>query len=161
MSSMTSEKAAAEFIERMGLAAEAEGMPRIAARLFAFMLIDGGPRTADEIADQLQVSRGSVSTNTRLLERRGVVERFTRPGERQHYFRLTEDPLGRKFEQLPQHVRRWQAIVIDARKALPDEMSEAKDRLAEVEDFCEFALETAESNLRAWRERRKKKAGAD
>ena len=88
---------------------------------------------------------------------RGVVERFTRPGERQHYFRLTEDPLGRKFEQLPQHVRRWQAIVIDARKALPDEMSEAKDRLAEVEDICEFALETAESNLRAWRERRRKK----
>ena len=157
---MTSNEAAAEFIERMGLAAEAEGLPRIAARLFAYMLIDGGPRTADEIAGQLQVSRGSVSTNTRLLEGRGVIERFTRPGERQQYFRLADDPLGRKFEQLPQHVRRWQAIVNDARHALPDEMTEAKDRLADVEDFCEFALEIAESNLRAWRERRKKKIGA-
>ena len=102
-----------------------------------------------------------MSTNTRLLERRGVIERFTRPGERQQYFRLTDDPLGRKFEQLPQHVRRWQEIVIAARQALPDEMSEAKDRLSEVEDFCEFAIETAESNLRAWRERRKKKTRAD
>jgi len=154
---MTSNRAAAEFIERMGLAAEAEGLPRIAARLFAYMLIDGGPRTADEIAEQLKVSRGSVSTNTRLLEGRGVIERFTRPGERQQYFRLADDPLGRKFEQLPEHVRRWQAIVVDARQALPDEMSEARARLADVEDFCEFALEIAESNLRAWRERRKKK----
>lgn len=141
----------------MGLAAEAEGLPRIAARLFALMMIDGGPCTADEIADRLKVSRGSVSTNTRLLEQRGIIERFTRPGERQHYFRLADDPYGKKFEQLPEHVRRWQAVIVDARRSLPDEMSEARERLADAEEFCEFAIEIAESNLRAWRERKKKK----
>ena len=57
-------------------------------------------------------------------------------------------------------------FVLDPKKemvtiSLPDEMSGAKDRLAEVEDFCEFALEIAESNLRAWRERRKNKTGAE
>lgn len=154
---MADEIAATEFIERMGLAAEAEGLPRIAARLFAFMLIDGGPRTADEIAERLQVSRGSVSTNTRLLERRGAIERFTKPGDRQHYFRITDDPFGRKFDQLPEHARRFRLIVADALESLPDSMIEARKRLAEAEDFCRFAVEISESNLRAWRERRKKK----
>lgn len=157
MSGMSDENAAAEFIERMGLAAEAEGLPPIAARLFAFMLIDGGPCTADEIAEKLQVSRGSVSTNTRLLEERGAIERFTRPGERQHYFRISDDPFGKKFEQLPEHMFRFRSIVKEAREALPDDMIEAKNRLADAEDFCEFAIDISESNLRAWRERRKKK----
>jgi DNA-binding transcriptional regulator GbsR (MarR family) len=155
---MSDENAAAEFVERMGLAAEAEGLPPIAARLFAFMLIDGGPCTADEIAEKLQVSRGSVSTNTRLLEERGAIERFTRPGERLHYFRISDDPFGKKFEQLPEHMFRFRSIVTEARDALPDDMMEAKKRLADAEDFCEFAIEISESNLRAWRERRKKRA---
>jgi DNA-binding transcriptional regulator GbsR (MarR family) len=158
---MSKESAAVEFIERMGLAAEAEGLPPIAARLFAFMLIEGGPCTADEIAEKLQVSRGSVSTNTRLLEGRGAIERFTRPGERQHYFRISDDPFGRKFEQLPEHMFRFRNVVAEARQSLPEDMVEAKERLAEAEEFCEFAIEISESNLRAWRERRKKKSRAE
>jgi DNA-binding transcriptional regulator GbsR (MarR family) len=154
---MSKEKVSAEFVERMGLAAEAEGLPRIAARLFALMLIDGGPRTADEIAEMLQVSRGSVSTNTRLLEARGIIERFTQPGDRVHYFRIADDPFGKKFEHFPEHVRRFRSIVADALQSLPDDMTEAKDRLMEASEFAEFAIEISESNLRAWRERRKKR----
>jgi hypothetical protein len=61
LSGMKNNKAATEFIERMGLAAEAEGLPRIAARLFAFMLIDGGPRTADDGRQVKTVPRVEIS----------------------------------------------------------------------------------------------------
>ena len=53
------------FIERLGLASQAEGMPRISGRILAYLMIAGTPCGLDELADGLHVSRASVSTNTR------------------------------------------------------------------------------------------------
>ena len=67
--------AIAKFVDRLGLAAEAEGLPRIAGRIMAFLLADGAAHNAADLAALLHVSRGSISTNTRLLERLGIIER--------------------------------------------------------------------------------------
>ncbi|RFC64099.1 MarR family transcriptional regulator [Fulvimarina endophytica] len=80
------------FIERMGDHMELEGMPRIAGRLFGLFLVDPGPISFSELAERLSISRGSISTNTRLLEGKGLIERVDVPGERQDYFRLADRP---------------------------------------------------------------------
>ena len=60
-----------DFIERMGLALESDGLPRIAGRIFGLLLVSEDARSLDDLAAELRVSKGSVSTNARLLEQRG------------------------------------------------------------------------------------------
>ncbi len=80
------------FVEGMGLALEEDRLPRIAGRLVGLLMLSPEPVRFDHLAARLQVSRGSVSTNTRLLENMGVIERVTRPGDRRDYFQINEQP---------------------------------------------------------------------
>ena len=43
-------------------------------------------------------SKGSVSTNTRLLMQIGLIERFVIPGERHNHYRLSPDALRRTIQ---------------------------------------------------------------
>jgi DNA-binding transcriptional regulator GbsR (MarR family) len=79
------------FIERMGLALETDGLPRIAGRIFGLLLVSDDARSLDDLAAELQVSKGSTSTNARLLEQRGLLERVCRPADRRDYYRPRPD----------------------------------------------------------------------
>ena len=80
------------FIEAMGLAHEEDRLPRIAGRLVGLLILSPDPVRFDRLAERLRVSRASISTNTRLLENMGVIQRVTRPGDRRDYFQINEEP---------------------------------------------------------------------
>lgn len=142
------------FVERMGLVAEEEGLPRIGGRLLGLLLLEGGPFSFDELAERLQVSRGSVSTNTRLLEARGFIERTARPGDRHVYYRLAEDPHTGLIVNVIRRKRRVTRIIRDALAELPEERSEARERLEEVLRFHELVIEKLEAIMEEWTGRR-------
>ncbi|MDY8108924.1 MarR family transcriptional regulator [Fulvimarina sp. 2208YS6-2-32] len=98
-------EAHAIFIERMGDHMEMEGMPRIAGRLFGLMLVDQGPISFSELAERLNVSRGSISTNARLLESQGLILRVDVAGERQDFFRLADRPFVNMLHGITGHMR--------------------------------------------------------
>lgn len=85
------DEATLEFVESMGRHFEEEGAPRIAGRLFGLLMVNDEPCSLDDIAEQLQASKGSASTNARLLERLGVAERVSLPGDRRDYYQVTEN----------------------------------------------------------------------
>lgn len=87
-----------QFVERMGQLFEAEAGPRIAGRLFGLLLLTPGALSLDEIAEQLHVSKASVSANARLLEGFHVISRVTRPGDRRDYYEVSEDTQRRMIE---------------------------------------------------------------
>ena len=62
-----------QFVERLGRFFEAEGAPRTAGRILGLMLLTPGELALDEIAERLQVSKASVSTNARQMETAGVL----------------------------------------------------------------------------------------
>lgn len=129
------ETAAAEaFIERMGFIVQAEGLPRIAGRVLGLLILEGGPIGFADLAARLQVSRASVSTNTRLLEGLGVVERTARPGERGDSFRLADRPWRRLLEGSVERMGRVRETVAKTRKAMPAD-APAQGRLKELGDF--------------------------
>ncbi len=99
MSSDMTQDAETDFIEGMGLILQSDGMPRIAGRLMGLFVLHGGPFSFTDLADRLAISRGSVSTNTRLLEDLGVIERVAMKGERQDFFRLAADPYAEIVER--------------------------------------------------------------
>jgi DNA-binding MarR family transcriptional regulator len=80
-----------EFIELMGRHFDEEGTARIAGRLFGLLMLGETPCSLDELAARLQVSKGSVSSNARLLEDWGLAERVTHPGDRRDFYRIAPD----------------------------------------------------------------------
>ena len=101
--------AIARFIERMGLDAEGDGFPRIAGRVAGLLVASATPSSLDDIAETLQVSRASVSTNCRLLENLGIADRVSLPGDRRDYYEISKNFPDRFFEvvraQLDRKVR--------------------------------------------------------
>ena len=81
-----------EFIEGQGIAAQDEGMSRIAGRIMGLLLYDGRAVSFSDLATELAVSRGSISANVRLLLDRGVIRKTAKPGDRQDYFEFSDRP---------------------------------------------------------------------
>lgn len=140
------------FIEHMGRVAQADGIPRIAGRLFGFLIIHGGPCALGELATELQVSRGSVSTNARLLEQLGVVERVSRPGDRQDYYQLRPDPYPALMHGVIERTKAAQAGVAQARRELQQNHGDAGARLQALETFYERVRTSAEGVVRSYDE---------
>ena len=93
------DQATRDFIESMGRQFEEDGTPRIAGRLFGFLMLQDEPCSLDDVAEQLQVSKGSASSNARLLEQLGIAERVTRAGDRRDYYQISPDIGERSLER--------------------------------------------------------------
>lgn len=81
-----------EFIEGLGIAAQDEGMSRIAGRIMGLLMYDGRAVSFGDLARELAVSRGSISANVRLLLERGIIRKTAIPGDRQDYFAFADHP---------------------------------------------------------------------
>ncbi len=132
------------FIDRMGLVAEADGLSRIAGRIMGLMVVEGGPLSFAQIAERLAISRASVSTNTRFLERIGVIERVAVKGERQDYFQLARAPYARLLEGSVARIKKAQSVVADAKAELPPQDEACLRRLEELGKFYEALSESFE-----------------
>ena len=140
----TPEQAIEGFIERMGLSAESDGLPRIAGRMWGFFIIYGGPCSFAELAARLQVSRGSISTNARILRDLGIIERVARPGDRQDYYRLNDNPYHRLLEGYVARMRQTLVSLKQVQSGLDNGWGEAQGRLTDMQHFYSSAVTTTE-----------------
>ena len=62
--------------------------------LGVLMISDPPERSAGELAEALEASRGSISQTTRSLIQMGLVQRQAKPGERRDYFRVKPGAWG-------------------------------------------------------------------
>ncbi|MHB1222509.1 MAG: GbsR/MarR family transcriptional regulator [Gemmatimonadaceae bacterium] len=120
--------AAEQYIERMGLLWEGEGLPRIAGRILGYLLLTPDPRTTDDMALALGVSRASVNTDARRLERLGFVERNSRPGDRRDYYVIAPNLVERMISGRLDRLRSLQSALDDAHH-LPDTPPVVRDRV--------------------------------
>lgn len=77
-----------EFVEGIGMYFQREHMPRIAGRMCGLLLLEGGPFSSTKLAERLDVSRASVSTNARFLTSLGCIQRVAVPGDRQDHYAI-------------------------------------------------------------------------
>ena len=123
------------FIEQKGMEYQAEGLPRIAGRLIGLMLIEDGPFGFNHLAVRLKVSRGSISTNTRLLENLGLIDRVSKPGERGDYFQLSPTPFSSLLEGINARLKRALTNTSQAKEQLPRTLRSTHARLSKLENF--------------------------
>ncbi|MGK7311896.1 MAG: GbsR/MarR family transcriptional regulator [Candidatus Longimicrobiales bacterium M2_2A_002] len=138
-----------QFVERFGRHFEADGVPRIGGRLYGYLLLQTEPRSLDELADALHVSKASISTNARLLVQWGLVERATRPGDRRDFYAAADDLAGVLQLRL-QRVRAMTDLLGTGADAVPADRPDAAHRLTEMARFHAAAAELLEDLLERW-----------
>ncbi|MDB4879809.1 MAG: hypothetical protein JWL60_1255 [Gemmatimonadetes bacterium] len=97
------------FVEQMGRLWDTEGLPRIAGRIFGFLLIQASPRSLDDLAEGLRVSKASISTDARRLEQLGLLTRESRPGDRRDYYAIADDAPARMLALRLERMQKFEA----------------------------------------------------
>lgn len=80
------------FVDELGLISQESGESRISGRIVGLLLVEGRELSLAEISERLGVSRASVSTNARLLLRRGVIRLTAHADNRRDYYELAAMP---------------------------------------------------------------------
>ncbi|HEX6036812.1 GbsR/MarR family transcriptional regulator [Longimicrobium sp.] len=143
-----------DFIESMGRQFEEDGTPRIAGRLFGFLMLQEEPCSLDDVAEQLQVSKGSASSNARLLEQLGIAERVTRAGDRRDYYQISPDIGERTLERALHGLDRMLGRLRRGAGAVGERSATVRDRFAGTITFHERALAVVTDLLGQVRARR-------
>jgi DNA-binding transcriptional regulator GbsR (MarR family) len=141
-------------VERFGSALVDAGMPRMPALVFVALLAsDSGRLTADEVMEQLRVSRAAVSGAVRYLSQVGALRRERQPGTRRDHYALQDDSWYELVARREPLLDRWIASTragIDALGAA----TPAGQRLAESLAFFEFLQAEMPALLARWRAQR-------
>ena len=77
-----------EYTEDLGIFFERFGLPRAVGRVLGVLLLRPREHSAEELANLLHASRGSISQATRALVEWGLIRRTSKPGQRRDYFSL-------------------------------------------------------------------------
>ena len=148
------DQATTDFIESMGRQFEEDGVPRIAGRLFGFLMLQDEPCSLDEVADQLQVSKGSASSNARLLEQLGIAERVTRAGDRRDYYQISPDIGERTLERALQGIGSMVRRLRQGEQSVAGRSEVVRSRFQGTITFHERAMDVVSDLLGQVRARR-------
>ena len=111
-----------------------EGYAPIAGRVFAYLLLSPKPVPLDDLVHELRVSKASASTETRRLERLGLVERVTRPRDRRAWYQMADDLADRLVDLRIEHVAGFRDLSRRMVRQLPArERSALRPRLVYME----------------------------
>jgi len=142
-------------IEEFGLIFEAHGVPRMAGRILGRLLMCDPPhQSLTQLGRDLQASKGSVSTMTRLLIDRRMAERITFPGDRQDFVRVRSGSAGELFRDVAQHSALQTRLLERALEVVDNKSPEGTARIREAHDFFSFMRDEVPTLLARWEARR-------
>ena len=83
--------AKSKFIQAWGTLGSNWGINKAMAQIHAVLLVATEPLSAEDIMQELQMSRGNVNMNLRALMDWGIVKKDLKVGERKEYFSTGKD----------------------------------------------------------------------
>jgi DNA-binding transcriptional regulator GbsR (MarR family) len=143
-------------VERIALTLTETGLPRMPARVFAYILADDADRyTAAELAEGLRVSPAAVSGAVRFLVNARMVFKEREPGVRADLYRVYDDDVWGKImgARLP-ILEHWEQTLDSAIEEIGPR-SRGGRRLTETKEFYAFMRKETEAMLERWSERRR------
>ena len=142
------------FVESFAAALVEAGVPNMPALVFVTLLAtDEGGLTADELAAQLQVSRGAISGAVNYLTPLGLITRERQPGARRYRYVLQDPTWYELVARRERLLDRWIATTREGVEALGPS-TPAGQRLVESLAFFEFLREEMPAMLARWRAKR-------
>jgi DNA-binding transcriptional regulator GbsR (MarR family) len=152
---MADDEALLRAVERFAQAMEMSGMPRMAARVFAYVLAEDSDRyTAAELAQGLRVSPAAISGAVRYLVDARLLFREREPGMRSDLYRVYDDDvwssiMGAQTAVFEQYLRGVEEAI-----ALVGMESPGGHRLVETREFFAFMQRETEEMMKRWRDLR-------
>jgi DNA-binding transcriptional regulator GbsR (MarR family) len=142
----------ARFIERFASTLADAGFPRLAARVFATLLVsENGRMTAAELAERLHASTGGVSGAVRYLVHLRLIRIERDPGTRRHAYVVDGSWYEATVTANP-FLERGEADLREGIAVLGD--SPAADRLNETLELIQFLREETRAMMRRWQDRK-------
>ena len=146
-----------QFTEEMGIFFEKSGFPRMAGRIWGWLLVCDPPeQTATQISEALQASRGSISTMTRLLQVWGV-ERVGVAGKRGGCYRIKPGSFVKVLHTEAGMFSEIRSLAERGLEALRNEPLRVRERLLEGRDLFAFVEEEYPLLIEKWQRQRRKK----
>jgi DNA-binding transcriptional regulator GbsR (MarR family) len=124
------------FIERVGRWWETVSGSRTAGQILGLLMIcEPAHHSSAELAEALKISAGSVSTQTRVLERIGFLERITFPGDRATYYQLKPHVWSELMWSEQQRIEEMKILAEAAKSLTPETRPDRVEELGEVAGF--------------------------
>lgn len=150
----TLQASTAQLVERIALFFETEGFSRIGGRIFGRLLLSDAPMSLDGLATDLGASKASISTETRVLERRGLLERAGKPGDRKVYYQVAPTLPIPAMELRLDRWRRFSRLLEDAPADAAGDNVVVRRRLDEILEAHRFLLAEFGDAIQRWHGRR-------
>ncbi len=148
----------AQFIEEIGLYYEDIGLSRTAGRILGQLLICNPPeQTMPDLVKALNVSKSSISTETRMLIRFGLIERVRLPGDRKDSYRISTDIWERAFKEKLFQLSIFRQLAQKGLKLMKNEPPQHKQRLQQMHDIYAFYEKEMPKLLDKWEKKKRKK----
>lgn len=129
---MTLQEGKEKFIQSWGALGSSWGINRTMAQIHALLLIAPEALCADEVMEELQISRGNANMNIRALIDWGLVYKELKPGERKEYFVAEKD----MWEVVKSIIQQRKKKELEPMLRVLDELSSVEEDKPEAEEFA-------------------------
>ncbi len=144
------------FVEEVGLFFETRGVQRMAGRVMGRLLICDPPhQSAEELAEALMASKGSISTSTRLLMQFGMVEKTSLPGERRDYFIISPNCWNNSLREAQNKITEFRILAEKGLEVIKDKDLQIKQRLETMYDMYAFFDQEWGALVKKWEQQHK------
>jgi DNA-binding transcriptional regulator GbsR (MarR family) len=139
-----------KFLQAWGTLGTSWGINRTMAQIHALMMISPRALSADEVMEELQISRGNANMNIRALMDWGLVYKELRAGDRREYFVAEKDMwkvvrqiiLNRKKKELEPMLK-----ILDEISSINENESEEAKALAKAVNDIKLFSSKADATL--------------
>lgn len=150
-------EAKAQFIANWGRFGTNWGINRTMAQIHALLLISPDNLSADEVMDQLNISRGNANMNLRELMDWGLVQKVIVPGERKEFFTAEKDIWKVARQIMKERKKRELDLMIPVLKELSEIEGDRRDKavktftdtIQNIRKFSEQADKTLDTMIKA------------
>ena len=150
-------EAKAKFIADWGRFGTNWGINRTMAQIHALLLISPDSLSADEMMEELSISRGNVNMNVRELIDWGLVQKVIIPGERKEFFTAEKDIWKVARQIVKERKKRELDLMIPVLKELSEVEGDRRDKAVKtftdtinnIRKFSDQADRTLDTMIRA------------
>ncbi len=127
------------YADEVGLLSSRMGMPPAYGKLLGWLLICDPPaQTSTDLGAALGLSKGSVSTGMRMLERSGLVRRVAIPGRNGHAYEMLPDAMITATTGAVAHYRLMAELMARGVVVVGDDTAPQAQRLRMTREFFDF-----------------------
>ena len=150
-------EAKAQFIANWGRFGTNWGINRTMAQIHALLLVSPDHLSADEVMEQLNISRGNANMNLRELIDWGLVQKVIVPGERKEFFTAEKDIWKVARQIVKERKKRELDLMIPVLKDLSEVEGDRRDKavktftdtIQNIRKFSEQADKTLDTMIKA------------